>query len=166
VMRNEVADRQEQSDRAIQRLLGETTLVQRRPDGKPEITGSGGMEVSTGHAGDLTLAVAGPGPIGCDVEPVLARPEAVWQDLLGPERFKLAGVIAQGRNEGPDTAATRVWGASESLKKAGAVGNTPLVLLSPDPDGWVQLSAGALIVSTFVADVNASRLVFSFACKK
>ena len=166
VARNTETDRHAQSDQAIQQLVGETVLVQRRLDGKPEMTGHGGVEVSTGHAGTLTLAIAGPGPIGCDVEPVVARPTSVWQDLLGPERFNLSEVIAQERDEAPETAATRVWGAGECLKKVGAMANTPLVLLSSTTDGWVQLAAGPLTISTFVTNVNASRLVFSVACKK
>ena len=116
--------RQERSNLAIQRALGQPLPIQRRPDGKPEVAGK--LCVSAAHAMDLTLAVAGPGPVGCDVEPVVSRSQQVWQDLLGMERYKLAQVLAAGRNEELATAATRVWAASECLRKAGApVGCAP-----------------------------------------
>jgi enediyne polyketide synthase len=115
----------------------------RRPDGKPEVTN--GQAVSVAHAGDLTLAIAGADPIGCDVEPVIARSAAVWQDLLGKERFNLANEIAQENTEELDLAATRIWTASECLKKAGAMVNAPLVLLdSTDDVVWLESGKNAL----------------------
>jgi len=55
------------------------------------------------------------------------------------------------------------WGDGQYRGRDG----TPLlVLLSPTTDGWVQLAAGPLIVSTFVTNVNIARLVFSVAGKK
>jgi enediyne polyketide synthase len=155
VERDPDADRRARSDLAIQRALGEAVPIRRRPDGKPEV--ADGRAVSAAHAADLTLAVAGPGPIGCDVEPVVARPAGVWQDLLGAERFGLADVMAREAGEALDVAATRVWAASECLRKAGAAMNAPLVLAAAHADGWVWLSAGALIVVTFVAEVLAVR---------
>ena len=115
--------------------------------------------VSAAHAADLTLAVAGAeksGPIGCDVEPVTARTAEVWGDLLGAERFKLADVIAQAADEDRDSAATRVWAASECLTKAGAAVNAPLTLAATKTDGWVLVSAGALTVATLVTQVQTS----------
>ena len=148
-------ERRSRSNRAIQRALGELIPVRRRPDGKPEIEAD--SDVSAAHAHDLTLAVAGPGPIGCDVEPVVVRSALVWQDLLGSERFTLAEVIAQEVSEDRDTAATRVWAASECLKKAGTTANAPLVLVSATTDGWALLAAGALVTATFVAQVRDSQ---------
>ena len=153
VERDASTDRRSRSDKAIQRALGTPSVpIQRRPDGKPEIEAD--SDVSAAHAGDLTLAVTGPGPIGCDIEPVVARPASVWQDLLGKERFMLTEVIAQEASEDGDTAATRVWAASECLKKAGAMVNAPLMLVSSTADGWVLLAAGALVTATFVAPVR------------
>ena len=73
-----------------------------RPDGAPE----GG--ISRSHAGDLVLAVTGDGRIGCDLEPVAERPEEVWRDLLGAERWRLAELIARERGETFGAAATLV----------------------------------------------------------
>jgi enediyne polyketide synthase len=157
IERDPDGDRRARSNRTIQRALGEAVAVQRRPDGKPEA--SNGRVVSAAHAADLTLAVAGAneeGPIGCDVEPVTARPAELWGDLLGAERFKLADAIAQAADEDQDRAATRVWAASECLTKAGAAVNAPLTLAATKTDGWVLISAGALTVATLVTQVQTS----------
>jgi enediyne polyketide synthase len=146
--------RRRRSDRAIQRAIGTTAPVRRRPDGKPEV--AGGRVVSAAHAGDLVLAVAGQGPLGCDIEPVVARPAAVWRELLGPERFALAGVISLDAREDETAAATRVWAAAECLKKAGALRDAPLVLASCGGDGWVTLAAGGLTIATFVGPVRGA----------
>ncbi len=146
------APRRQRSDSAIQRALGQVIPIQRRLDGKPEVAGN--QVVAAAHAGDLTLALAAPGPIGCDVEPVAARTKVVWQDLLGPQRYRLAEVIAQTTGEDVDTAATRVWSAGECMKKAGAVLHAPLVLDSTHPDGWILLSSGALWAATVVTQVH------------
>ncbi len=154
VEQNPEADRRRRSDLAIQRALGEIAPVTRRPDGKPEVAGD--RVISVAHAGDLTLAVAAPqedGPVGCDLEPVTARAETIWQDLLG-ERFKLVKVVAQAAREDLDIAATRVWAAGECLKKAGAALDTPLTLASAHEDGWVLLSAGSLIIATYLAHLQ------------
>jgi len=125
-----------------------------RPDGKPEM--EDGTPVSISHAGGLVLAVAGGGRLGCDLEPVTERTEEVWRDLLGPERFRLAELIARERGETPDAAATRVWAAAESLTKAGAPHGAPLVLEAAGHgdqtgDGWLLLRSGELRIGTFLA---------------
>jgi enediyne polyketide synthase len=153
VERNAEADRQARSDLAIQRAVGERVAVSRRPDGRPEV--AGGQAVSVSHAGELTLAVAAPqGPLGCDLEPVTARAESLWQDLLG-ERFDLVKVVAQAAKEDQDSAATRVWAAGECLKKAGAALDGPLTLASAEAEGWVMLAAGSLVVATLAAPVQS-----------
>ena len=100
------------------------------------------------------MAVAGPGPMGCDVEPVTPRSAETWQDLLGTERFALAELVAREADEDRDTAATRVWAAGECLKKAGVSLDSPLVLASAHADGWVVLSSGSLAIASFVAPVR------------
>ncbi len=148
------------SDRTICQALGKTVPVHRRPDGKPEVAGevAGDEEitVSAAHTGDLTLAVAGVGPIGCDVEPVVVRPASIWRDLLGQDRFYLMEFMAKEVGEDQGTSATRVWAASECLKKAGAMANTPLTLSSLTEDGWVQMVAGAQTIATHVAPTRGT----------
>jgi enediyne polyketide synthase len=153
------SERRERSDMAIRAALGEDTPVWRRPDGKPE-AGSP-VEVSAAHTGDLTLAVAGHRPLGCDLEPVEARPDAVWADLLGAERFELVSLVARTVGEGPHAAATRLWVAGECLKKSGAAPDAPLVLASSEQDGWVVFKSGGLRIATVPVAVRGreARLV-------
>ena len=137
---------------AMQRALGTAVAITRRPDGKPEA--GDGSAVSAAHAGDLTLAVAGEAPLGCDLEPVISRPAPQWSDLLGTDRFALAKLLADENAEDPDAAATRVWAAAECLKKVGAPVSTPLLLEAVQSDHWVLLKGGAGIVATLVARVR------------
>ncbi|KYC43741.1 beta keto-acyl synthase [Scytonema hofmannii PCC 7110] len=141
------------SDRAIRQALGSLDVpVWRRPDGKPEAIGS--QAVSAAHAGDITLAVAGSEPVGCDIESVVSRSVDLWKGLLGVERFALAEVIAQQVGEDRNTAATRIWAASECLRKAGAMVDAPLVLVLSTADGWAVLASGHLTITTLVASVQ------------
>ena len=146
------AARRSRSDRAIQSALGRRVGVHQRPDGKPEV----GLEisVSASHAGDVTLAIAGPGPVGCDLEPVASRPKNVWEDLLGSDRFGLAKFVVAETKEPLDVAATRVWAAAECLKKAGAPIPTPLAFDTSYADQWVLLKAGQRVIATYVCEIQ------------
>jgi enediyne polyketide synthase len=126
--------------------------VRHRPDGRPEAKTGG--EVSVSHAGGLVLSVTRDGRIGCDLEPVSGRSPEVWRDLLGNERFRLAGLIVHERGEAADGAATRVWAALESLRKAGAPHDAPLTLESATDDGWLLLRSGTLRIATLLASVR------------
>ncbi|MEK6408066.1 MAG: SDR family NAD(P)-dependent oxidoreductase [Acidobacteriota bacterium] len=142
------------SDRAIGRALGKEVQVRRRPDGKPDVTIDGSVEASTSHAGELIMAVAGPSPLSCDIEQVITRPSHLWKELLGAERFALAQLIAGEASEELEAAATRIWAASECLKKGGAMVNAPLILSSLSESGWVLLLSGPLIIATLVTQVR------------
>jgi enediyne polyketide synthase len=143
---------------------GDGSLLRYRPDGAPETAEAAEASVSRSHAGELVLAVAGGGRIGCDLQTVDERPAEVWLDLLGPERSRLAELIARERGESFADAATRVWAAAESLTKAGAPHGAPLVLESRGPAGgvlesggddrWLLLRSGDLRIGTFVAPVR------------
>jgi len=154
-------ERNERTEIAVQRVVEKPVPVLRRPDGKPEV--ANGPEVSASVAGDVTLAVAGPGPVGCDVEPVVDRTDLDWQALLGVERHALAGIIAREAGEAAAAASTRVWAASECLKKAGARIDAPLVLVSSSSDGWVVLKAGRLRTATLVVRVQGIEAPLVFA---
>jgi enediyne polyketide synthase len=150
--RDVTLSRQERSNRAVQMSLGHRVSVLRLSDGKPfvdEVT-----ELSTAHCGDLTLAVSGTGATGCDLERVSERSSAVWLDLLGAEGARLAEIIARSVPEELGTSATRVWAARESLKKAGAFSDAPLLLVSAEADGWVLLSSGRLRIATWETEVR------------
>jgi enediyne polyketide synthase len=154
------------SGEAIQRTLGEATPVWHRPDGKPVTLEM--VEVSAAHAGAFTLAVAGSGRLGCDLEEVALRPEAIWRDLLGEAGFRLAQRIADESQESVEIAATRLWGARESLKKAGVPAEAPLVLDAVAGDGWVTLRSGALTIATCATALRGAEqpLVLSVAFER
>jgi len=82
--------------------------------------------------------------------------------LLGGERFALAEAIASKAQEGLDTAATRVWTASECLKKAGATVNAPLTLLKAD-EREVWLESGEMAIGTFAVCVGQAENQLNFA---
>jgi len=113
-----------------------------------------GRKVSASHAGRFTLAVAGQRTVGCDIEPVAARPPSAWRDLLGEDRYQVARLISREASEDFDAAATRVWAAGECLKKAGGMVGAPLVLGASKPDGWVELSSGHWHLATCVPPVG------------
>ena len=154
-------ERRARSDRAIQRALGERVDVWRRPDGKPHTNGD--RQVSAAHVGDVTIAVAGPGAVGCDAETVVPRPAGIWRDLLGPDRFALAEVVAREACEDLDTSATRIWTAEECLRKAGNIARGPLVLASAASDGWVVLRAGWAVAATLAASLRSAESKLALA---
>ncbi|HEX4498810.1 MAG TPA: SDR family NAD(P)-dependent oxidoreductase [Thermoanaerobaculia bacterium] len=121
----------------------------RRPDGAPDEAG-----LSRSHSGGLVLAVTGVGRLGCDLQAVAERSEEVWLGLLGPERSRLAALIARERGEGYGDAATRVWAAGESLVKAGVAHGAPLTLELGGEDGWLLLRSGDLRIGTLLAPVR------------
>jgi enediyne polyketide synthase len=153
--RNEgTEERRDRSTRAIERALG-TGCVIRRANGKPEACN--GRDVSASHCGDLTMAIAGNSPVGCDLELVVTRPAALWSDILGVERFKLAEVISSETQETLDLAATRVWTSAECLKKAGAGMTAPLVFVSAAPDGWLLFASGELKIASCVVQRDGAK---------
>ncbi|HEY0603758.1 MAG TPA: SDR family NAD(P)-dependent oxidoreductase [Herpetosiphonaceae bacterium] len=155
------ASRRDRSDLAIQRALRQSAPIWRRPDGKVDATGA--RAVSAAHSSHITLAVAGANPLGCDLEPVAARPLEVWEGLLGHDRVALAQVIAAETGEDEAVSATRAWAAAECLKKAGAMVDAPLLFVASTDSGAVLLASGSLTIVTFVTQVRSTtdRLVFA-----
>jgi enediyne polyketide synthase len=161
--RDKNMDRRQRSEQAIQRALGSSWPVRWRADGKPEVAAP--MAVSAAHSNGLTLAVAAAGEVGCDLESIRQRAEEVWRDLLGPERWLLAQLIARQAQEDIHTAATRVWTAMESLAKAGVSQNGPLVLLSPSlgSKGGISLGAPGVTVATSVLRLQSDPMPYAVA---
>ncbi|HVG28736.1 MAG TPA: type I polyketide synthase [Pyrinomonadaceae bacterium] len=147
------ARRGERSDKAVLSALGEDAALFRRADGKVVTTG---REVSASHCGGLTLAAAGRGALGCDIERVSERSDETWRDLLGEGPFALAGLVASSAGEGEGASRTRVWAAGECLRKAGASLDAPLLYQSTAPDGWVLLTSGRLSIATLVTSLRGS----------
>jgi enediyne polyketide synthase len=145
-------DREQRRDVAFGAVLGQESLILKRPDGKPEV--ADGRAVSAAHHDHLTLAVAGPERIGCDLEEVLYRPPGLWRALIGDVGIAMVQLLQRQVNESSETSATRVWAAKECLKKAGAMVNAPLALVSTSKDGWVILSSGLFTIATYRTQVR------------
>lgn len=137
----------EQTRGALGWALGADTEVRYRPDGKPEVPG--GLPVSASHAAGVTFAVAADAAaVGCDVEVAAARTATEWEGLIGADGFALAGLLAREQGEDVSVAATRVWGAVESLRKNGHT-RTELVAEPNAPQGWAVLRSGRARIATF-----------------
>jgi enediyne polyketide synthase len=161
VQSNGASDRHDRSQSAIRTAVGDSAVVRRRPDGKPDACA--GRDISAAHTGNLTVAVAGRGPVACDAEPVVARSADDWRDLLGNDRYELAELISEHASEDRNIAATRVWTAVECLQKAGVGLNGPLLFHSTTADHWVLLSAAALSIATWVGPVQDTEEMLAFS---
>lgn len=146
------AGRLQSSDALMQQALGKAQRIWRRPDGKPTAPGAAG--IAAAHCCGFTLAVAGKEGLACDIEQVTERPDEVWRDLLGEERFSLAERVALEQGEDTHPAATRLWTAMECMKKAGLPAQSPLVLDARTADGWVILRSGTLTIATCLTSVR------------
>jgi enediyne polyketide synthase len=154
-------DRKARSDRAIQTVVGRRTAVTRRPDGKPEVRAP--REVSAAHNGDITMAVASAKPVSCDLELVEERSSSLWRGLLGEARSELAQLVARRTQESEAVSATRIWSASEALKKVGATITAPLVFVSATDDGSVFLASGKFKILTFATQLHERQGKFVIA---
>jgi enediyne polyketide synthase len=148
-----VAARRRYAAAAVGTALGTATEVRYRPDGKPETDGA---QISVSHGAGQTIAVAAGLPVGCDMETVVERSTADWEGLLGADSYALANLLAQENGEDLATAATRVWGAVECLRKTGHARIELVAAGSPRPDRWVMLRSGQATVATFVTTVRQS----------
>ncbi len=146
--------RRERSDRAIRQATGKAAPVTRRGNGK---VGLLDPEQVAAHCGRLALAIAGQGVVACDIEEIKPHSTAIWRDRLGPDRIALAEIISRETGDDLDTAATRVWTASECLKRAGVLAVAPLTFSSATDDGWTLLSTGHLTIATYKTETRNSR---------
>ncbi len=143
-----VVRRRKQTSAAVSAMLARPVTLLHRGDGKPELPGEG-MSVSASHGAGVTLAVGDTGRVGCDVEVIRERTVDDWQALLGAGMFELAELVQREQGEELPVAATRVWSAVESLRKAGHVLPGPVVLAEAGGDGWVLLESGHSKIATF-----------------
>lgn len=146
----------------IRQLTRSNASLMRRNDGKLEMPGAA---ISVAHCEAATLAMAGPDSVGCDVEIIEGRPSSIWRELLGRDCSSLANSVAVEAQEDENVAATRVWTVLESLKKAGAPRDIPVVVSLADQNGWFHFSAGRWRIATLVTQIKASlhHHVFSLA---
>ncbi len=147
-------ERRSRSDRALRLLLGEDTSLARRADGRPEAAQG---SVSTAHADDFTLAVAGGGVTACDLERVDRCTEVEWRDVLGPARWELAEAVARAIDGSGREAGALAWVAGECIVKAGLPPATALSIRSTQADGWICLVAGQHVIASTVLRGNPGR---------
>ncbi|WP_431684094.1 SDR family NAD(P)-dependent oxidoreductase [Kitasatospora sp. KL5] len=148
-----VADRRRRTAEAASWALGRVTEVHHRPDGRPEL--ADGRRISSSHAAGVTFTVVADEGVGCDVEVAAERTAEAWEGMLGADGAALAGLLAAERGEPYSTAATRVWGAVETLRKAGhAVAALSLEDASGLPAGWVAFRGGAHRIVSFVTALD------------
>ncbi|KUO16451.1 hypothetical protein AQJ91_35680 [Streptomyces dysideae] len=155
VVEEAVVKRRGASQHALARLAEGRLPVTRRSDGKPDLTPDGWC-LSASHGAGVTLAVAADGPVGCDIEAVVHRPETDWQGLLGTDGEALAGaVVAAGWPAGH--ARTAVWSVTEAVRKAGGGQADRAHLRTLRDDGGAEFAAGRFtVVAYMTTDGNAS----------
>jgi enediyne polyketide synthase len=129
---------------AARRALDREVEFRYRPDGRPELPGE--QMVSATHGAGVTMVVTGGVPVGCDLEPVVARPAADWAGLLNPHQALVEQLL--GPDGGHDLAATRIWCALEALQKCGQPRGGPLTVDSDPSEPWLLLRAGGSRVAT------------------
>nr|WSW64809.1 type I polyketide synthase [Streptomyces sp. NBC_00995]WSW71144.1 type I polyketide synthase [Streptomyces sp. NBC_00995] len=143
-----LATRRTSTAQAAGWALGRHTVVDYRPDGKPEI--AGGPHLSASHGAGVTFVVTGEIPVACDVQPAEPRSLDEWQGMLGPQGTALAQLIATEHDEELSVAATRVWSAVECLRKNGRAVAALTADSTPGADKhWVVLRAGTARIATF-----------------
>jgi enediyne polyketide synthase len=153
------------TDAVISLALGQPAQISRRPDGKP--AAASGEFISAAHASHFTLAAASVNEVACDLAEITARTEAGWRELLGAETFQLVERLVRAGHESADAAATRLWAATECLKKIGQPITAALTLEVQTADGWLVLRSGATTIATCAVQVRENKrpLVMAVALK-
>ena len=136
---------------ALSGALGRSAEVSYRPDGMPLVDG---LQVTASHGADVTFAVASERRVACDVELASARSDEEWAGLLGPDGLGLAQLLASGRGEDLSVAATRVWGAIETLRKTGHATVTLADASGPETGRWAVLSSGGARIASFATSLH------------
>jgi enediyne polyketide synthase len=158
-------NKEDNSSEALQQLIGREARITRRPDGKPEITGSSeSPHISISHCCDLTLILLAKHGAGCDLERVAGQNAEDWKNLLG-ESLTLARLMAERSRASLETAAAQVWSLKEALRKAGASFDQPPGLQSLSGD-WATFSGGGFAAATFHARIEDSDFAFAFVIHK
>ncbi|WP_298036314.1 type I polyketide synthase [uncultured Desulfuromonas sp.] len=107
-------------------LTGADFTLAHSAEGKPEVVFGWSTKdrkhpapsISLSDVDGMSLALAGSGPVGIDMEAVSVRDAETWRGLLGPDGYGLALSLSQATEEAFDISATRVWTLLEAGKKA------------------------------------------------
>ena len=123
----------------------------------------GPLSVSISHACEFTLLLSACSAAGCDLEKIVHRDPADWEQLLGAEHFTLAQQLAGASGAAIHQAATQIWALKESLRKAGGCFTQPVSFISCSAGNWASFSAGAFKGATVQAQVEAAGAAVAFA---
>jgi enediyne polyketide synthase len=152
------------NDNLLREMHGPDATLIHRPDGKPEVTGAPGpASVSISHYCESTLLFSACSAAGCDLEKIVHRAPADWEQLLGAEHFTLAQQFASASGASIHQAATQIWSLKESLRKAGACFTQPVSFISCSAGNWASFSAGAFKGATVQAQVEEAGAAVAFA---
>jgi enediyne polyketide synthase len=148
----------------IREMHGPHAALVHRPDGKPEVAGEPGPAfVSISHCCELTLLLSACFAAGCDLEKIVDREPADWEQLLGAEHFSLAQQFASASGASIHQAATQIWALKESLRKAGACFTQPVSFTSCSAGNWASFSAGVFLGATVQAQSEEAGGAVAFA---
>ena len=148
----------------LREMHGPDAELIHRPDGKPEVTGvPGPLSVSISHSCEFTLLLSASSAIGCDLEKIVHRDTADWEQLLGAEHYTLAQQLASASGVAIHQAATQIWALKESLRKAGGCFTQPVSFISCSAGNWASFSAGAFQGATVQAQVEEAGAALAFA---
>lgn len=151
-------------DKLLREMHGPDAALIHRPDGKPEVTGVyGPVSVSISHSCEFTLLISASSAAGCDLERIVDREPADWEQLLGAEHFTLAQQLADASGTSIHQAATQIWSLKESLRKAGACFTQPVSFISCSAGNWASFFAGTFKCATVHAQIEeAGTVAFAF----
>ncbi|HEX9255178.1 MAG TPA: SDR family NAD(P)-dependent oxidoreductase, partial [Candidatus Angelobacter sp.] len=150
-----LGERHDTNVNLIREMYGPHATLIHRPDGKPEVAGMvDSLSVSISHCCELTLLLSACSSVGCDLEKIVQRDPADWEQLLGAEHFTLAQQLASASGASIHQAATQLWALKESLRKAGARFTQPVSFTSCSTGNWASFSAGAFKGATMQAKIE------------
>ena len=156
--------RAQTNDFLLREMHGPDAALSHRPDGKPEVTGvPGPASVSISHSCKFTLLLSACSAAGCDLEKIVHRDPADWEQLLGAELFTLAQQLASASGAFIHQAAAQIWALKESLRKAGGCITQPVSFISCSAGNWARFSAGSFKVATVQAQVDEASATMAFA---
>jgi hypothetical protein len=156
--------RAQTNDNLLREMYGSDAALIHRPDGKPEAAGvPGPASVSISHSCEFTLLLSACSAAGCDLEKIVHREPADWEQLLGAEHFTLAQQLASASGAAIHQAATQIWALKESLRKAGGCFTQPVSFTSCSAGNWASVSAGAFKGATVQAQVEEAGAEVAFA---
>jgi phosphopantetheinyl transferase len=121
------------------------------------------LSISISHSCEITLLLSAHSGAGCDLERIICRDAADWEQLLGAEQFTLAQLLKDASGVSIHQAATQIWTLKESLRKAGASFTQPISFTSCSARKWASFLAGAFRCATFQVQVEEADGAVAFA---